>query len=70
MLRFNALETLGYDNRDRIGYWVRPKPLSPTQLIWKDMSQAGCDCVNDPDGNSYFVCRYVSPGNIIGQAVF
>ena len=41
-----------------------------TQLVWRDTSLVGCAFVDGPNGNRYFVCRYVSPGNFIGQAPF
>lgn len=41
-----------------------------TQLVWRDTSQVGCGCVDGPDGTRYLVCRYASPGNFTGQAVF
>lgn len=45
-------------------------PVQELAIWWKDTSQVGCASVDEPDGNSYFVCRYVSPGNIMGQAAF
>ena len=41
-----------------------------TQIVWKDTSQVGCASADGSDGNSYLVCRYVSPGNFQGQAAF
>jgi hypothetical protein len=40
-----------------------------TQVIWRNTTQVGCGGV-DVGGNYIFVCRYSSPGNVMGQPVF
>ncbi|GAX42881.1 SCP-like extracellular [Tolypothrix sp. NIES-4075] len=41
-----------------------------TQMVWRNTTQVGCAVVDGGDGNARLVCRYVSPGNVIGQSVF
>jgi uncharacterized protein YkwD len=39
-----------------------------TQIIWQTTSEIGCATASG-SGNSYLVCRYTPPGNIIGMRV-
>ncbi|MBS1662726.1 MAG: hypothetical protein JST68_16905 [Bacteroidetes bacterium] len=37
-----------------------------TQIVWKNTQSVGCALVGN-DKNDYLVCRYSSPGNVIGE---
>ena len=37
-----------------------------TQLIWKETTQVGCSMARGSD-EEFLVCRYSSPGNVMGQ---
>ncbi|MCM0589492.1 MAG: CAP domain-containing protein [Gloeotrichia echinulata DEX184] len=41
-----------------------------TQIVWRNTTQVGCAGVDGGDGNYRLVCRYVAPGNFIGQKPF
>ena len=41
-----------------------------TQMVWRNTTQVGCAGFDGPDGKYRLVCRYVSPGNVIGQRAF
>ena len=41
-----------------------------TQMVWRNTTAVGCAGVSGSDGNYRLVCRYSTPGNVMGERAF